>query len=48
MVSQFMAVTSRFARLKYSIKGMEHVGKDETSVIVVNHQSSLDLICKVN
>lgn len=30
--------------IKYTLRGGEHLSKDETCVIVANHQSSMDIL----
>lgn len=45
--SKFCCHTSRFINLTWTLRGAEHLEKDQSCVIVANHQSSLDVLGKL-
>ena len=45
--SKFCCHISKVINLTWTLRGAEHLSKDQTCVIVANHQSSLDVLGKL-
>lgn len=44
IASKFCCCISRVINLSWHLRGAEHLSKEQTCVIVANHQSSLDVL----